>query len=174
MTTLRIGKNILLFENGKVVLRKTNKSKLTIAFWTFLLLLTIFVTIFFILKDNQPLRWPPDIEGRIILPFVIGGVIFLIFRILRSAVNDGKEYVIAQEHDRIIVNRKLFAAVSQTVIAVKEKVGHKGIGIAYEVQLRYKRKKLVLSFGNRLGEATEVASFIGSRFGLQTEEVSGS
>jgi hypothetical protein len=164
----QIGKNILLFENENVVLQKTNRSKSVLAFWTTLLLLTILGTIYFILKDNQPLHWPPTLGGRILLPFVVGGILFLIFRILRSTVNEWKDYVLATDGHNVIVNGSHFGELSQTEIVIKEKVGHEGIGVAYEVQLKHKRKKLILSFGNRLGEAKEVATLLGGRLGLTT------
>lgn len=170
-TKTQIGKNILLFDNGNVVLQKTNKSKAVLAFWTSLLLLTIFATIYFILKDNQPLHWPPTVEGRILLPFVVGGIMFLIFWILRSTVNEWKDYIISKDGRIVFVNGRQFGELSQTEIVIKEKVGHNGIGVAYEVQLKHNRKKLILSFGNRLDQAKEVASRLSSRLGLKTRVV---
>jgi hypothetical protein len=170
-TKTQIGKNILLFYNGNVVLQKTSQSKGVLAFWTTLLLLTIFATIYFILKDNQPLQWPPTVEGRILLLFVVGGILFLIFWILRSMVNEWRDYVLSKDGHNIIVNGRQFGELSQTEIVIKEKVGHKGIGVAYEVQLKYNRKKLILSFGNRLSEAKEVASLLNSRLDLKTRVV---
>jgi hypothetical protein len=169
-TRTQIGKNILVFDSGNVILRKTNKSKAVLAFWTFLQLALIIAAIFFIAKSNQPLRWPPSLGGRLLLPLVAGGILFLIFWTLRSTLNEWKEYVITQTQDEIIVNGKPFGELSQTEIIVKEKVGQDGIGVAHKILLKHNRKNLILSFGNRLSEAKEVASLIGSNFGLKVRE----
>jgi hypothetical protein len=169
-TRTQIGKNILLIDKGNVVLRKTTRSKTVLAFWTFLQLALIFAGIFLIAKSNQPLHWPATLEGRLLLPFVVGGIVFLIYWTLRSTLNEWKDYVITQNKDEIIVNGRSFAELLQTEIIVKEKVGQDGIGVAYEVRLKHNRKKLILSFGNRLNEAKEVASLIGSNFGLEVRE----
>jgi hypothetical protein len=167
---LRIGKNILLVGEKDVLLRKTNRSKITLAFWTSLQVLIISTAIFLIYKRNQPLHWPLAAEGRFLLGAMLIGILFFIAWTLRSAINEWKDYKISREHGEISVNGRRFADQSQTEIVIKEKVGRDGIGVAYEIQLKNNTRKLILSFGNRLSEAKEVSSVIGNCFGLQVRE----
>ncbi len=169
-TEFQIGKNILSVSANAITLQKTRRSKVILIFWTSILLLTIFVTIFFITKANQPLRWPPTFEGKLLLLAMFFGIVFLIAWTLRSTNNEFKDYMIARNEDEILVNGKPFANRMRTEVVIKKKVGQDGIGVSYEIQLKHDKKKMILSFGNRLNQAKEVALLFNRHFGLPIKE----
>jgi hypothetical protein len=161
-----IGKNLLTLGSSDVFLQKTAKSKAWLIFWDCFMVVLIATVATIIIKTNQPLRLPKDLVGWLCLAALVIAPIFYLVNMFHSTYNECKPYRIAQNDSDIILNGKNYAPQSQANLVVKKKVGWQGLGVAYEVQLRSKRKKRVLSFGNTLEEATHVASHIGHRLGL--------
>ena len=166
LDSYHIGKNLLTLGSSDVFLQKTTKSKAWLIFWDGFMLLLIATAATIIIKTNRPLRLPTDFVGWLCLGALVIAPIYYLVNLFHSTYNECKPYRIAQNGSDIVLNGKNYAPQSQANLVVKKKVGWQGLGVAYEVQLRGKRKKKVLSFGNTLEEATNVASHIGSRFGL--------
>jgi len=72
----------------------------------------------------------------------------------------------SQNNSEVFLNGKSFAPQSQTNLFIKKRVGWQGLGVSYEIQLKGRKKKQVLSFGNTLDEAKDVASLIGDQLSL--------
>lgn len=168
--SFHIGKNMLFFSPQGVVLQKTKTSKVKLVIWNLLLFATIGITIAYIVNGSQPLHWPPAFLDRLLLVVFVTGIGYFLFHTVRSTVYECKEYAITQNGGEILVNGKSFANQSQTVLAIKKKAGYKGVGAAYELQLKHNRKTLLLSIGNCLRDAEQVASLIGHHFGIAVKK----
>lgn len=136
-----LGKIILFVSTKGIILQKTKASKIALFFGDFLSFATIGVLIFFIVKANQPLHWPPTFQAQLLLAAVFIGIAYFLFRTVRSTVNECKGYTIAQKGSEILINGKLFAAQSRSESIIKKKVGYEGFGVAYEIQLKHKQKR---------------------------------
>ena len=163
---VRFGKNILYFSTEGIILQKTKASKIALLFWQFMLFAAIGTATYFIVEANQSLQWPPTLLGCLILITIVIGIAYFLVRTVRSTYNEWKAYAIVQNGSEILINGKPFTNQANGEVLIKKRVGYEGLGVAYEVYLKHQEKKQVISFGNRLEEAEQVASIISRRFGL--------
>jgi hypothetical protein len=164
--SFHIGKNILTLNSSHVLLQKTPRNKFMLFSLDIFMLVLIGAVATFIIRTSQPLHWPKDIVGWLCLAALIIAACYFLFNIFRSTFNECKPYIISHDNSQVFLNGKTFAPRPQTSLLIKKRVGWQGLGVSYEIQLKSPKKKYVLSFGNTLEEAKEVASIISDQLGF--------
>jgi hypothetical protein len=161
-----IGKNILTLSASGVLLQKTRRNKFMLFSLDVFMLALIGTVATLIIRTSRPLHWPKDFIGWLCLVALIIAPAFYLFNSFRSTFNECKPYLVSQDNSQVFLNGKIFAPQPQTNLFIKKKVGWQGVGVSYEIQLKSLKKKRVLSFGNTVEEAKEVASIISHQLGF--------
>jgi hypothetical protein len=162
----KIGKNKILIADGKLILKKTDNSKIRLIFFDALIFGGIAYIHNSITVKSGNISIPEDFFGWLSVLFAFTAILYFVIKTIKTTVDEFRTYALVNNQSEILLNDKIFGRQSSVEVQVKESLGWKGIGASYKVCLTIDQKQKILSSGNSKTEARKVATIISEFCGV--------